>query len=229
MGQHRILDHIPVVGGEHILRTLVQDGIELIAGNVEGHGISAGIEVHLMEIFKIINVGQDAAGGRIVLQIIDHTVHLVHRLLALVELVLLAQLIAVSLADGAIFTGPLIPDMAAQIADPVGLLLPDPQQFIHGALPVSTAQGHNGKFFCQIIAVHNAEFLDGMGGSAILPTGAYIHTLIRKTIFQNIQTSLAVQFVSSAHDLTSEMIFALLYHNPIQMSRKKAPHAVRCF
>ena len=153
-----------------------------------------------MEILEVIDIGEDAAGRGIVLQVINDTVHLIHRSLSLVELVLLAQLITVSLADGAVFTGPLVPDMAAQLIYPIGLLLPDPQQFVYSRLPVGTAQSHNGEFLCQIIAVHHAEGLDGVGRGTVLPSGTDIHAFVRKTFLQNFAACLLVKFVSSAHN-----------------------------
>ena len=45
MGEHRILDHVPVVGSEHILGALVQDRVELVAGHIESHGVGGGQDV----------------------------------------------------------------------------------------------------------------------------------------------------------------------------------------
>ena len=57
VGQHRVLHHVPVVGRQHILGALVQNGVEGVAGDVEGHGVSAGIQVHLMQILEIVDIG----------------------------------------------------------------------------------------------------------------------------------------------------------------------------
>ena len=43
MHQYGVLHHIPVVGGQHILTALVQNGVEDVAGDVEGHGVGAGV------------------------------------------------------------------------------------------------------------------------------------------------------------------------------------------
>ena len=120
-----------------------------------------------MEIFEGVNVGQNTAGRRIVLQIVDHPVHLVEH--TFFVLVFHTQLIAVSLADGAVFAGPLVPHMAAQVCNPVGLLLPDPKEFIHGTLPIGAAQGHNGKLFFQVVTIHHTELLDSVGRGSVRP------------------------------------------------------------
>ena len=135
MHQNGVLHHVPVVGGQHILGALVQNGVEGVAGDVERHGIGAGIQVHLVEVLEVVDVGENAAGGGIVLQVVQHPVHLVHVALGIV--VLHAQLIAVGLADGAGLVGPGVPDFGVQVVDVVGLLLPDPQHFFHCRLPES--------------------------------------------------------------------------------------------
>lgn len=69
------------------------------------------------------------------------------------------QLITVSFADGAVFICPLIPDVAVEIVDIVGFLLPDPQQFVNTGFEICAPDGQNGKFPLQIITVDNADFL----------------------------------------------------------------------
>ena len=53
-----------------------------------------------MQVLKIVNIREDAAAGRVVLQVVQHPVHLGH--LPLGILMLHRQLIAVGLADGAV-------------------------------------------------------------------------------------------------------------------------------
>ena len=72
----------------------------------------------------VVETGEDAAGGGVVLQVIQHPVHLVK--LPLGELVFDPQLIAVGLANGAGLVCPAVPDVAAQVVDVVGFLLPNP-------------------------------------------------------------------------------------------------------
>ena len=47
VGEHRVLAYVPVVGGQHVLGALVQNGVEAAARHVEGHGIGAGVQGHL--------------------------------------------------------------------------------------------------------------------------------------------------------------------------------------
>ena len=46
--EHRVLTDVPVVGGEHVLRALIQDGVQRAVRDVEGHGVGAGVEVHVV-------------------------------------------------------------------------------------------------------------------------------------------------------------------------------------
>ena len=57
-----------------------------------------------------IDIGHDPAAEGIVLQIVDHAVHLIHH--AFLILMLHLHLIAVCLTDRAVFICPLIPDVA---------------------------------------------------------------------------------------------------------------------
>ena len=82
-----------------------------------------------MQIGEIVEACQNAAAGRVVLQVVQHAVDLIE--LSLRETVFDAELIAVGLADGAALIGPAVPDMAAEVVDVVRLLLPDPQKLLH--------------------------------------------------------------------------------------------------
>ena len=104
--------------------TCVEDAVERIARDVEGHRIRARIEVHLVQVLKVIQIGEDAAGSGVVLQIVEHPVDLIE-LPFLVDR-LLGELIAVRFADRARFIRPAVPDMRVEVADVVALLLPDP-------------------------------------------------------------------------------------------------------
>ena len=127
--KHGILHDIPVVCREHVLRALIQNGVEPVAADMERHGIGAGIQSHLVQIGEIVEACQNAAAGRVVLQVVQHAVDLIE--LSLRETVFDAELIAVGLADGAALIGPAVPDMAAEVVDVVRLLLPDPQKLLH--------------------------------------------------------------------------------------------------
>ena len=131
------------------------------------------------------------------LQVKKHSIHLVKH--PLLILVLDAQLVAIGLADGAILPCPLVPDMAAEIGDSVGLFLPDPEQLVHGTFPVGAPQGHNGEFLRQVVPVHHAEFFDGMGRGAVRPVGAHLQVFVGESVFQNVQAGGTVKFISFAH------------------------------
>ena len=150
-----------------------------------------------MQVFKIVDVRQNPAGGGVVLQIVDHPVNLVEH--AFLVLVPDAQLVAVGLADGAVLSHPFVPDMAAQVCDAVRLFLPDPQQLVHGAFPVGAPQGHDGKFLGQVVAVHHAEFFNGMRRCSVLPVGANLQIFVGKAVFQNVPARFLIQLVSIAH------------------------------
>ena len=89
----------------------------LFLGHVKGHAVGTGIQVHLVQILMHINVRHDPAGKGIVLEVIDHAVHLIEH--SFLILMLYTQLIAVCLADAAVLIRPLVPDMAVQVVDVV--------------------------------------------------------------------------------------------------------------
>ena len=190
MDQDRVLDHIPVIGGQHVLGPLIEDRVQrqliisLFLGDVEGHTVGAGIKAHFMQILMDINIGHDTPAEGIVLQVIDDPVHLIHH--PFLILMLYAQLVTVGFADGAVLVGPLIPDMAVQIMDVIGLLLPDPENFIGTALQGGPAQGQQGEFLLQIITVADAEFLNGIGRRSVGPVGTDLFSLCTGTVLKNI-------------------------------------------
>ena len=195
--QDGVLDHVPVVGRQHILGPLVQNGVESAAGDVEGHGIGAGIQGHLVEVLEVVDIGEDAAGGGVVAQVVQHPVHLVK--LPLGILVLHPQLIAVGLADGAGLVGPAVPDVAPEVVNVVGLLLPDPQQLVDAGFEIGAADGENGKLLPQVIAVDDAEFLHRVGRSTVLPLGADVLVCVPHPVFQDVPAVLLKYFIGAAH------------------------------
>ena len=76
--------------------------------HIKGHAVCTRIQIHLMQILMHINIGQDPAAERIIFQIINHPVHLIHHSLTI--LMFLCQLIAVRFSDGTVFICPFIPD-----------------------------------------------------------------------------------------------------------------------
>ena len=65
--QDRVLGDSPTIGRQHVLTALVQDSIQRIAADIEGHGIGAWIQGHLAKIMMIVQVGHDTTGRRIML------------------------------------------------------------------------------------------------------------------------------------------------------------------
>ena len=132
-------------------------------------------------------------------EVVQNPVHLIH--LPLRVAVLHPQLVAVGFADGTVLIRPLIPDVGVQIPNVVGFLLPNPQKFLHGGFPIGAPQGQDGEFLPQVVAVHNAEFLHGVGGGAVLPMGADLEIRVPHAAVQNIPAVPDKKFVSAAHAL----------------------------
>ena len=107
------------------------------------------------------------------------------------------------LADGAGLVRPLVPDLGVEVMDVVGLLLPDPQQLVHRRFPVGPPQGQDGEFLLQVIAVHDAEFLDGVGGGAVLPVGANVPVGVPDAVFQDVPAILNETDIGVAHGAAS--------------------------
>ena len=85
-----------------------------------------------MKILMHIQIGHDPSAEWIILQVIQHPIHLVHH--ALFVLMLHPHLIPIGLSDRTVFIRPFIPDMAVKVMDVVGLLLPYPQHLVGRAL-----------------------------------------------------------------------------------------------
>ena len=124
----------------------------------------------------IVGVGHDTAAVRVVIQVVQHLVHLIEISLGVV--VLHAELIAVRLADGAVFVRPGVPDMGRKVSHTVGFLLVYPEYLINGGAIVNPAERHYRELLLEVITVHDTEFLYRMGGSAVLPVRADMAFLI---------------------------------------------------
>ena len=201
--QHRILHHIPVVCRQHVLTALVEDRVQRVAADIERHGIRAWSQRHLMQIVVVVEARQNAAGCRIVAKRIEHAVDLIEHTLGID--VLDPELIAVGLADGAVLTRPAVPDVAAKFADAVGLFLPDPQQLLNTGAVISPAKRHDREFLPQVIAVHHAEFLDGMRRRTVLPVRPHRPVGVPDTVFQYVAARLDIDFIRSAHTFPSKV------------------------
>ena len=150
-----------------------------------------------MQIAEIIEIGQDSAAGRILLQVIQHTIDLIEHPLGI--LMLHAELITIGLADGAVLIRPTVPNVAAQLVDVVGLFLPDPQQLIDAGAVIRPAQRHDGKFFFQVISVNNAEALDRVRGCAVRPVRTHLAVGVPDALGEDLPTSFNVYGICVAH------------------------------
>ena len=101
--------------------------------------------MHVHKVGMVVYVAHYAAGGGVVLQVVQYPVHLIH--LSFFIAVLYAQLIAVCLAYTAALIRPGVPDMAVQVIYVVGLFLPYPKEFVHSVFKSGFPKGHNGKLF----------------------------------------------------------------------------------
>ena len=119
--------------------------------------------------------------------------------IASLELVLFAQLITISLADGTVLARPGVPDVGTELRDSVRLLLPDPEYLIDAVLDAGFAEGHYRELLAEIIAVGDAEFLNGVRGRAVLPAGADVEIGIIKAVFKNIAAIFNINSVCVAH------------------------------
>ena len=131
------------------------------------------------------------------LQIPQNFIHLIH--VALRVVVLHAELIAVGLADGAVFIRPRVPHAGAQIVDVVALELPYPQQLVYCGLPVGAAESEYGELLGQVIAVYYSEFFYRVRALAVVPLRAYRAVGVPYAVIKDIAAVLDEYFVCSAH------------------------------
>ncbi len=179
-----VLSDVPVVGDEHILTALIEDTVEGIAGDVESHRIGARIKIHLVKILEIVDIGHYSTGGRIIFEVKKDSVDLIE--LALFILMFDAQLIAVSLADGAVFSYPLIPDMRMKVGDSVGLLLPYPKKLVDGVDQIGLTKSDYRKLVLKIVSIDETELFNRMRGRAVLPSGSDGAIVVTDAVGQNI-------------------------------------------
>ena len=195
--QHGILHHVPVVGRKDVLRPLVEYAVQSIALDIEGHRVRARLKSHLREILEVVEVGHDAAAVLVILETPQHVVHLVH--LALLELVLLGHLVAVCFSYGTLFICPLVPDMALQICQPVGLFLPDPEHLVGRQLDRCRPQRERRKLLRKVIAVDHSEVLYRMRRRAVLPVRADRHPLGAETVVEDVPAHIHEKLICLAH------------------------------
>ena len=96
--------------------------------------------MHLVEVFEVEDVREDATGLRIVLQIIKDAVDLVEFAFGIDGF--LAELISIGFADRTGLVGPGIPDVGVEVMDVVALLLPNPKDFVDRGAEADFPKGY---------------------------------------------------------------------------------------
>ena len=205
MQQHRILTHIPIICSEHILRTLIQDPVQdqalcpFLPGHIEGHAISAGIQIHLVQILMYIQIRHDPAAVWMILKVIDHPVDLVKH--PLLICMLHSHLVTVCFPDRTLFVRPAVPDMALQVMDVVGLPLPDPQHLVRTALDRRPSKRQRREFLRQIVTVHYAEPFDRICHAPVFPLRTYLLSSGIRSVVYNISAHLYEYFIRITHNI----------------------------
>ena len=203
MKQHSILAYIPVICRQHILGTLVQDSVQcqLVAAlffcHIERHAVCTRIQIHLMKILMYIDIRHDPAAVRIILQIIEYTVYLIHH--SFFVDMLYAHLIAVCLPDRSIFICPAVPDVTVQIVDIIGFFLPDPQKLVRTAFDPGSSECQCREFFSQIIPVHHTKFFYSIRRSPVFPSRTYLFSFCAGSIINDVPAHLYKNFVCITH------------------------------
>ena len=209
--QDRVLADIPVVGRQHVLRSLREHRIqrELLLSlrlcDVERDGPGARIQIHLVKVLVVIERRYDPAAERVIFKVVEDTVHLVEH--ALLINVFDPELIAVSLSDGPVLIRPLVPDMGMQVPYVVRLSLPDPEDLIHGALQSCPSQCERRELPAEIVAVRNTELLDRVGRSPVLPVRAYFLPSRVRPVIQNIPARFLENLIGKTHALFSSTLY----------------------
>ena len=203
VNQHSILTHIPVVRSQHILRTLIQNSVQgkhvtvFFFGHIERHAVRARIEVHLMQVLMYIQIRHDSPAVRIILQIVNHPVRLIHH--SLFILMFHTHLVSVCFPDRSIFIRPAVPDMTPEFIDIVGLLLPDPEHLVHTALDRRAAQCQRREFLRQIIPVNHTEFFDRVRRSSVFPHRTYFLSFRTCSVINNVPAHINKYFICVTH------------------------------
>lgn len=142
--EHSVLREVEGHAKSHIAGALDEHAVQPAVGGDVPHGEEgAGLERHVRQVLHVPQGDHHAAALRVLLQGLQQVVHLM----------IFRKLVAVGLADGAVRPLPLVPDVAVPLlehAHVVGLLLPDPEDLLHGGLEGHKFGGQDGKFLLQI-------------------------------------------------------------------------------
>ena len=96
---------------------------------------------------------------------------------------------------------PRVPDVAVQLCDIICLFLPNPEKLIDGVFPSRRPQSDDGKLLGQIVAIDDAEALDGIRVRSVGPLRPDVLALRGKSVVENISAHICEDSVCSAHDL----------------------------
>ena len=146
-----------------------------------------------MKILMHVNICHNTTAIRIILQIINHAVYLIHH--AFFILMLHLHLITISFSDRTILISPTVPDMTVQIINIIRLLLPDPEHLIHTALDPGSSKSQCRKFLRQVIAVDHSKFLNGICRCSVLPSWTNLLTLCACSILYNVSAHINKYFI----------------------------------
>ena len=101
-----------------------------------------------------------------------------------------AQLIPIGLADRPVFVRPLVPDVAVQIGNTVGFLLPNPENLVQRRLKIDLAHSQDREFLTQVVAVDEPEALHRVRRRAVCPMRPYRQVRVPGSVLQNISAVL---------------------------------------
>ena len=153
--------------------------------------------MHLMQIRMYINISHYTPTVRIILQIVDHTIHLIHH--SFLILMLYAHLITICLSDGTCLIRPFIPHMTVKVINIVRLLLPDPEHLVCTALDGRSPKRQRRKLFGQIITIYHTKLFDRISTGSILPFRPYLFSFRTGSVFNNIFTHIDKNMICVTH------------------------------
>ena len=143
MDEDGVLGHVEGHAQAHVAAALDEHAVQAPVGDVPQGLVGAGLEGHVRQVFDVPQGNDHAPVLGIRLQHIQE----------LVDLFILADLIAIGLANGAVGPHPFVPDVAVhllQFPHVVALELPDPEDFLDGRLEGDELRRQDGKFLFQI-------------------------------------------------------------------------------
>ena len=170
----------------------------------------------------VVEAGHDPPGGRVVLQIVEHTVHLVH--VALGVVVLHAELVAMDLP-----MEPVPSAQASQMRFPRSWMLLDffcqiREELVHAALEGHSADGLDRELGAQVVTVHNSSALPCRLSPSAPGSDGQIG--IPGPVGEDIFTVLNKQFIRAAHRRSSVFDKACIevsYHIFVPHNRLQGP------